>query len=189
MREMPMASCYLVPALAVAITLAGGANVVDVERVRVLHAKGFNDPRIARELGCGNCSIWWVRHKLGLPSNRRAPLDQVRLRELWKQGMTDAQIAEAMGAHVNIVRHARYRLRLPVHRAHPRQCEQRDCKFTDACGKPMESALTPEQCVVMREFLHDLVRCAMQRRPGWSINVGKFMTEWTTRLNKYPLSL
>lgn len=42
----------------------------------------------------------------------------------------------------------------------------------------MEAALPPEQCMVMRKFLHDLVEYAKMLPPGAKPDVSAFIREW-----------
>jgi hypothetical protein len=95
--------------------------------------------------------------------------------------MTDAAIAKEMHMSVSSVSHAREYMGLRVNRARVRKQERYPYEFTKACGTKMTRALDPGQCVVMREFLHELLHCANQRRPGERYNVSKFMTEYTGR--------
>lgn len=72
---------------------------VDPEDVKKLCEKGYNDYRIARELGFGKITILNCRRKLGLPaiSGVGRPHDDTKYWDLYQQGYNDLQIAKKVG--------------------------------------------------------------------------------------------
>jgi hypothetical protein len=111
----------------------------------------------------------------------RLAIDHDRMRQLHSAGLTDNQIAAEMSIGLQNVRGYRLRLGLRVNRKHIRQQEWRDYQFSSKMGDPMETALTPRECETMREFLHELIRCANQKRPGQTADVNRFLREYTGR--------
>lgn len=84
---------------------------------------------------------------------------------LYNQGKNDREIAEASGVCRTTITTWRKRYQLPAHR------ESRPVRIPKQ-HVPMEEALTPDQCQVMRKFFADLLMAAEHGR----VDVGKFMT-------------
>ena len=87
-----------------------------------------------------------------------------RLEELYKQGLSDGEIACQVGCSRNFI--AKWRAR------HGLQTRHGNSK-----SMPMEQALPPEGCELVREFLRMLVYYA-GKSEGAKIDVGRFMAEW-----------
>lgn len=102
-------------------------SIIDVSEVARLHAEGFSDTAISKQLGVANSTISTIRReKLHLPrvAAKAARVDeesprarrQRRLIELHSQGLTDGQIADALGSTRTAIYQARERLGLPLNR-------------------------------------------------------------------------
>lgn len=118
-----------------------------------LYRQGMSDDEIAKAVGMTPAAIQKWRSRRGLRTNRKrhtdlAPEEEDRRMVLYRQGLSDAKIAKALNLKHQAVAAWRYRRHLPSNRP--------ACRSYIA-GVPMEQALTPEQCDVMRNFLQAVV--------------------------------
>jgi len=86
--------------------------------------------------------------------------------ELYKQGLTDKEIAEAEGVTESTIASWRCRHKLP-------RIQDPDIYIYNC---PMEHALNPDQCAVMRQFFTDLLDAADRCRG--KKDVGNYMHTW-----------
>jgi len=138
-----------------------------------LYNQGLSDREIAQRVGITASVVgeWRKRRHLPINSLRGRNTDQEmyeRRLKLYNQKLTDKQIADLEGVSEQAIRTWRKVHGLPAHR--------QTCAPMPR-GVPMEQALTPEQCEVMRDFLNDLARCAI-RRPDLRIDALMFAREW-----------
>lgn len=120
-----------------------------------LYRRGMSDDEIAKALGTTEAAIHNWRWRAGLRANCRrrtcnslAPGEEGQRMALYRQGLSDGEIARELGLKRQTVAVWRYRRHLPSNRP--------ACRSYIA-GVPMEQALTPEQCDVMRNFLQAVV--------------------------------
>ncbi len=107
-------------------------------------------------------------------------INKLEVRRLWELGFNDKEIAAELGHLIKSVASCRRRLGLLPHGS-KHGCKQRESihKYLFLSGGvSMESTLSPVQCHVARRFLSDLLWCAKQRRPGWTMNITEFMRVW-----------
>ena len=97
--------------------------------------------------------------------------------ELYRQGRSDKEIAEAEGAYPSLIGSWRVYHHLPCNRVfRPEPATKPLVKLTRCTGIPMEQALNPDQCAVVRQFFADLLTAA-DRCQGKK-DIGQFMREW-----------
>jgi len=135
-----------------------------------LYKQGLSDRQIGKLQGVTGNAIHLWRKNHGLKANWAVKKAESKM-GLYKQGLYDTQIAERLG----VTRAAVYAWRRD--RGLP---SNREAIRPGSC--PMEDALTPDQCQVMRRFLGDLVRVA-DMRPGKIPDVMAFMSEWRRTTN------
>lgn len=97
--------------------------------------------------------------------------------ELYNQGLVDREIAERLGMTKSGISNWRESRRLPANRKRRERTGQREYMLTHLRGVPMEEALDPRQCEVVRIFLRALVTAA-NRAKGKRYEVGAFMKAW-----------
>jgi DNA-binding CsgD family transcriptional regulator len=82
----------------------GRPRKIEDNKLRELHAQGFNDEQIAKKIGCSKTTVRIRRNKLGLPINnpitvqpRKVYDDTIRkIIEMNAKGLNDMQIANAL---------------------------------------------------------------------------------------------
>lgn len=89
--------------------------------------------------------------------------------DLYLQGLSDQKIADKLGLTANAITLWRKRNSIPA--------IERIVGINTSVGKPMESALNPEQCVEMRKFLAGLVTLADENN-GRRVDVGEFIKQY-----------
>lgn len=113
---------------------------------------------------------------------KRKIIDPAELTRLWRLGYSDYEIAERLGFGAKSICRVRNALGLPVvgnmKMYRGRNGNGRSLNFSDKTGVPMATALAPEQCLIVRDFLHDLIGVYRQKCPGMTVNLASFMREW-----------
>lgn len=86
----------------------------------------------------------------------------------YNKGLNDQEIAEKMDRTTDCVRSWQHYHKLPPNGS---------TRPINA-SVPMEQALTPEECVVIRAFLSSLVDAANTCPPNVKINISRYMYQW-----------
>jgi len=96
-------------------TKRGRPPIVDAEKLKVLHSKGYSDCKIAELMGVKVKTIEKARKKLNLSANKPSKnkkIDYNVLRFFLWQGKSDGEIALEIGVSKSAVTKARQRLKL-----------------------------------------------------------------------------
>lgn len=89
---------------------------------------------------------------------------------LYRKGLSDEEIAQHTGTTTEDIKRWRHNRQLPANK--------NPTKKVGSGGVPMEQALSPEECRVMRAFLRTLVCAAKKCPPGTELHIGRFMERW-----------
>lgn len=101
------------------------------------------------------------------------PVEEEKLRmTLYKQGFSDTEIAKKLGVTKATIYHWRMRRGLTLN------ISNIGGKSIYKAGIPMEKALPPEKCTIMKKFLHDLVEYAKMLPLEAKPDVSAFLQEW-----------
>lgn len=75
---------------------------------------GYNDVKISEVMGCSQIGAWTVRHRLGLPPNRKIGVsNHSKFMEYYNLGYTDCKIAELFGCSSQCIGEYRKKCGLP----------------------------------------------------------------------------
>jgi len=144
------------------------------ERRLLLYQQGMTDGEIARITGVTRSAIqkWRLQHNLEPRGIKMSRDDFEKRLELFKKGLSNREIARIEGvSEVAISKWRKMHLPdMPIQR-----------HFHCDTGTKMETALSPEQCSVMRKFLALLIT-AKKLNP--ELDVGRFIKEYRKMLTQ-----